>query len=110
MMDWPNETLAGFAAAEDRELLRNLAKSDVNVLLEVRSHWQGSGDMKGTIVITSRGPRNDITHATVTHGTAATLIIPLQPGETLLLRAEDQANISDFHRSPSEHGYRLRML
>lgn len=109
-MDWPNEALAGFAAAEDRELLRNLSKSDVNVLLEVRSHWEGSGDMKGTIVLTSRGPGNDITHATVDHGAAATLIIPLQPGEALLLRAEDKTDISDFHRSPSEHGYRFRML
>ena len=109
-MDWPSEALAGFAAAEDRELVRNHSKSDVNVLLEVRSHWQGSGEMGGTLVITSRGPRNDITHATVTHRTAATLIIPLQPGATLLLRAEDKAGIGDSHRSPSEHGYRFRML
>lgn len=110
MMEWPNEKLAAFAAGEDHELLRNLAKSDISVLLEVRSHWEGSGEVKGTLVITSRGPGNETTLATVKHGTAATLVVPLQPGETLLLRAEDPARVSGCHRSPSEHGYRFRML
>lgn len=109
-MNWPNEELATFAAAENIELLRNLAKSDVNILLELRTHWQGSGDQQGTIVLTSRGPRNDIVHATVAHGSDATLVIPLQPGESLILRAEDPAAVEGFHPSPSEHGYRFRVL
>ena len=78
--------------------------------LDLQARYATQVHFVRTIVLTSRGPGNDITHATVDHGAAATLIIPLQPGEALLLRAEDKTDISDFHRSPSEHGYRFRML
>lgn len=109
-MNWPSEDLAAFAATEDHEVVRSLAKSDIHVLLEVKSHWEGPGDVRGTLVVASRGPGNDTTLATVTHGTGATLVISLKPGETLLLRAEDKTSIRGYHRSPSEHGFRFRIL